>query len=97
MQLPRGLTLSLMQTKWAGILNPLLGNPSLQSSILTGIALVSGSNVINHQLGRKLVGWRIIRIRASATIYDLQDTNTMPELTLLLHASADVTIDLEVF
>lgn len=97
MELPKGLTLALMQTKWASILNPLLGNPSLQSLVLTSIPLASGSNAINHGLGRKLQGWKIVRQRASATIYDTQDSNAQPTLTLLLTASAPVVVDLEVF
>ena len=97
MQLPYGLDLSQMQTKWKAILDPFLGKPSLQSSILQSISLASGSNTINHGLGRTLRGWRIIRLRASATIYDTQDSNPNPQLTLLLTASAPVVADVEVF
>lgn len=97
MQLPKGLTLPLLQTKWASILNPLLGNPSLNSVILPNVNLVNGSNTINHTLGRALMGWRLIRVRAAATIYDTQDSNPMPSLTLLLTSNAAVTVDLEVF
>ena len=97
MQLPYGLGLSQMQTKWRSILNPLLGNPSLQSLIIPDISLVMGSNTINHTLGRKLTGWRIIRINAVSNIYDTQDQNTMPDLTLLLISSAPCVVSLEVF
>ena len=97
MQLPRGLTLELMQTKWASVLNPLIANPSLNSIILNNIPLSSGANTINHRLGRKLTGWRIVRLRASATIYDTQDSNPSPNLTLLLTSSATVVADIEVF
>lgn len=97
MLLPKGLTLELMQTKWAGIINPLLTNPSLNSVILESVSLGIGSNSINHTLGRKLTGWRLVRLRAAATIYDTQDVNPMPDLTLLLTSNAVVTVDLEVF
>lgn len=97
MNLPKGLDLSLMQTKWAAILNPLLSNPSLNSIILEKIVLISGTSTINHGLGRKLQGWRIIRINAAATIYDQQDTNTMQDLTLILVSNALVTVSIEVF
>lgn len=97
MLLPLGLDISLMQTKWASILNVLLKNPSLKSSILKSVSLASGSNTINHQLGRALTGWRIVRQRASATIYDTQDSNSYPDLTLLLTASGAVVVDIEVF
>lgn len=89
--------LSLLQTKWKSILDVILGNPSLDSVILTQVPLNSGSNVINHTLGRKLMGWRIIRQRQSATVYDTQDSNSKPQLTLQLTASANVIVDLECF
>lgn len=97
MELPKGLTLPLMQTKWASILNPVIANPSANSLILPNISLISGSNVVNHSLGRKLTGWRLVRVRAAVTIYDTQDSNPMPSLTLLLTSNAPVMVDLEVF
>lgn len=89
--------LNQLQTKWQAILNPLLGNPSIQSIILNNVQLSTGSNSINHKLGRKLVGWRIVRLRASVTLYDQQDDNQMPQLTLILVSSGDVIADIEVF
>lgn len=89
--------LSLLQTRWASELNPVLRNPSLQSIILTNVALTSGANVINHLLGRKLQGWRIVRLRGPANVYDTQDSNPSPKLTLQLVSDADVVADLEVF
>ena len=86
-----------MQNRWAAILNPVISNPSSQSHILHNLVLGMGSNVINHLLGRKLVGWRIVRLRAAATVYDTQDASVHPDLTLTLVASAPVTVDLEVF
>lgn len=95
--LPMGLDLSMMQQKWKSILDELLGNPSLDSSILKGVSLSSGANVINHKLGRKLQGWKVVRQRASATLYDTQDSNPNPQLTLFLTASGAVVVDLEIF
>lgn len=97
MQLPKGLTLPMMQTKWASILNVLLSNPSLNSNILENVSLGSGTTVINHLLGRKLLGWRIIRINAAATIYDQQTSNQTPDLTLVLVSNAVAIVTLEVF
>lgn len=87
----------LMQTDWIKKLNPLLAKPQSASSILQNVSLTTGNNTINHLLGRKLQGWKIIRQRASASIYDNQDNNSMQSLTLLLVSSAPVVIDLEVF
>lgn len=97
MQLPLGLTLSLMQTKWASILNSLIANPSLQSSILSAVNLVSGTTVVNHLLSRKLIGWRIVGINGVASIYDKQATNQTPQTTLILVSNAPVQVTLEVF
>jgi hypothetical protein len=87
----------LLQKKWASILNPLIENPGNQANILSGIKLVSGTNTINHLLGRKLQGYRIILKSASASIYDKQLTNQTPDITLQLVSDAAVTVSLEVF
>lgn len=87
----------LMQNAWAARINPLLKNPANNSLILKEVILTTGSNIVNHLLGRKLQGWAIIRKRAAAEIYDTQDANSMPELTLTLTSSANVTVDLMVF
>lgn len=89
--------LSMMQTRWAAVLNNFMANPSLTGTVLKQVSLSSGSNVINHKLGRKLQGWFITRIRAASNLYDTQDTNIMPELTLQLEASADAIVDIYVF
>lgn len=89
--------LSLLQTNWATQINPVLANPVINGFILKEVQLSSGTNVVNHKLGRKLQGWFIVRQRASATIYDTQDSNSNPSLTLFLTASANVTVDIYVF
>lgn len=89
--------LTLLQTNWAKSINPLLKNPSLQSNILSQVDLAIGSNTINHLLGRKLQGWRIVRLRANAAIYDNQDNNPRPDQTLILVSDAVVSCDIEVF
>lgn len=95
--LPKMQTLDQLQSKWPAILNPIIKNPSNNSNILKNIKLTTGTNVINHGLGQNLQGWNPIRIRSSATFYDQQDSNQMPDLTLVLVSSADVVIDLEVY
>lgn len=101
MQLPLFQTavkeLSLMQTKWKSILDPLLGNLSSQSSLLPNVALNNGTTVVNHMLGRKLIGWSIVGINGAATIYDQQASNQTPQSTLVLISNAAVTVSLEVF
>lgn len=95
--MPQKLDLPKMQTTWAQQLDPIISNPLNNSIILQNISLITGVNVINHKLGRKLQGWTPTRIRAAATFFDQQDTNQTPQLTLVLVASAPAIIDLEVF
>ena len=89
--------LMLMQTNWAGQLNPLLAGPFADGLIIPNQPLINGTTQVNHRLGRPLQGWMIVRQRASAAIYDTQDANQMPNLTLSLVSSAAVTVDLFVF
>lgn len=89
--------MTLMQNSWSSQLNPLLSNASLQSNILKKVTLNVGSNNINHLLGRTLQGYRVIRQRTQSQIWDSQDTNQSPQLTLILNATAAVVVDLEVF
>lgn len=89
--------MSLMQTSWSSSINPIIDLPISAGLILPSITLASGDNSVNHKLGRKLQGWFIVRQRASATVYDKQDSNQHPELTLTLTASGAVVVDLFVF
>jgi len=86
-----------MQTLWSAIINPIINRPQNSSTILKSVVLASGDNIIPHTLNRALQGWNIVRIRAAATIYDKQDDNDNPTVSLVLNSSAAVTIDLEVF
>lgn len=95
--LPQKLNLTDMQTRWASEIDPILKNATTNPLILPNVTLALGDNVVNHRLGRKLQGWYISRIRGPATIYDTQDINIMPTLTLQLNASAPVSIDLVVW
>lgn len=89
--------LQMLQTRWASIIDPVISNPANNSLILKNVQLVSGTNIVNTLLGRKLQGWSIVRLRGAATIYDEQDTNSTPNLTLILVSNANVSCDLELF
>lgn len=97
MKLPLRLPWDQASDRWATILTPIVESPSSSPVTLSNIKLVSGDNVINHTLGRKLTGWSLSRIRAVAAIYDKQDTNQAANLTLVLNSSANVVIDLSVW
>lgn len=89
--------LAIVQQNLVRVLNPIFSTQTLGGNILSNITLVTGSNTINHGLGRNLNGWQIVRQRASASIWDSQDANKMQNLTLILNSSAPVTVDLYVF
>lgn len=86
--------MTLLQTNWATELNPLLKNPVNNGLLLKDIVIASGSNVINHRLGRKMQGWVVVDINSSAQIYRSAAFN---DLTLTLTSSAAATISLYVF
>lgn len=83
-----------MQTNWASQLNPLLAQPMSSGLILKDVALISGTTVVNHLLGRKIQGWFVVDSNAAATVYRSAAKNA---LTLSLTSSAAVTVDLFVF
>lgn len=85
---------SLLQTKWKSILDPLLGIPTVNGNLLSNIVLVNGDTVINHKLGRKLIGWQITDQNAAASIYR---SKPISDTTLTLTSNAICTISLWVF
>lgn len=87
----------LLQNSWGAVLNQLLRRPANNSILLKNVQLQVGANVVNHRLGRPLQGWVIIRKRADAAIYDTQDENQAPALTLNLVSDTAVSVDLMVF
>lgn len=86
--------LSMMETQWASLLNPILANPFTNPSILKNVALINGATVINHKLGQLQQGYVITNINGAATVYRSQPFN---DLTLTLTSSAAVTADILVF
>lgn len=86
--------LSMMETQWASQLNPILSNPMTSPSILKSVSLISGSNVVNHLLGKTMQGWFITDINAAVTVYRSQPFN---DLTLTLVSSGPAVVTLAVF
>lgn len=88
-------TLSLMETKWASILNPVLSLPlNDKPSYLTNITLASGNNVINHLLGATPQGWILTDVNAAVSIYRNAAFNST---TLTLNSSGAAIVSLIVF
>lgn len=87
-----------LQNAISDSINPILSKVQNDSQILTGQQLMVGQkNIINTQLNRNLIGWRVIGQTNQADIWDNQINNPSPNLTLWLYSSADVTVNLEVF
>ena len=89
--------LNQIQDSIVDALDPLLALPLSNSNLIQNQALVSGANIVNHGLQRNLIGWFITRKNADQSVYDTQDTNPTPELTLTLVSSGTVNVDLIVF
>ena len=84
MSLPQRLTLIDMQNRWGSALDPVVNNPIVQGVQLTNQALVVGANSI------------ITGMHGSySQIYDTP--SLMPNLTLVLHASAITSVDVYVY
>jgi hypothetical protein len=94
MSLPQKLPIDLMQTKWAAQLNPLLSNLLTQGSLLINVQLINGVTVVNHLLGRKMMGWMIADQDAAASIYRSAPLN---DQTLTLTSNAATIARLWVF
>ncbi len=78
-------------------LDPILTNALVYGRLIENVNLVSGSNTIDHGLGRVLQGWIIVRKRSDAAIYDNQDNNSQPGVSLILVSDAAVSVNLYVF
>jgi len=90
--------LNLVQDNVEEAIGDLGNNSFFNGIILKDIELTSGQdNIISHKLGRKLIGWTLVRKRGLGDVYDLQDSNSTPFLTLILRTSVSVTVDIRVF
>jgi hypothetical protein len=94
MQLPLQNTLSLLQTKWKSIIDPVLANPTTNMSILKNVVLASGNNQIPHLLGKMQQGWVSLDINAAQTVFRYKAFN---DTYLYLTASGAMTVTLGVF
>lgn len=93
--LSSNLPWELANNLWAQSLNTVMLNPLLQGKIITAISLLATTPlVINHGLGRTLVGWLLTDNTANAVVWRTSPINSQ---TITLEASATTTISLWVF
>jgi len=95
--LPLNLPWFQAAVKWKSQLDPILSNPLLDGQLLQGVVLINGTTIVNHKLGRKLIGWFPVGLNTAAVIHDNQASNQTPQLTLSLTCNATVTVNLWVF
>jgi hypothetical protein len=86
--------LMLMQTQWKSAITPTITNPINQGQLITDIKLINGVTVVNHKLGRQMVGWMQTDIDAPAAYYRSKPFNST---TLTLTSNAAATLSLWVF
>lgn len=97
MALPIKLPLDQMQVKWKSQIDPVLSNQILQGQLIEGINLINGATTISHKLGRKLVGWIVVGISASAVVHDSQSLNPAQDTSLILVSTAPAMANIWVF
>jgi hypothetical protein len=77
-------------------LRPLLTNPRNDGHLIENIVITSGTaKTVNHGLGRILRGWEIADKNANANVW--KSTSSFPDKTLILNASANVTVSIYVY
>jgi len=91
-------TLSRIQERVEDAFLPVSDSKILDGHLIEGQALASGTtSEIAHSLGRKLIGYIVVKRNAAQHVYDTQETNDTPDKTLYLTAGGTVTVDLWVF
>ncbi len=94
MKLPLSMDWNKAQTRWASIINPVIALPPSQGTLLQNISLASGSNVINHMLGKIQQGWIVTDLNSNVTLYRSAPFN---DKTLTLTSSGAAIISLWVY
>lgn len=89
--------INLIQDRILEGLNFSLSNVLTDAQLIDSLSLTTGNNVVSHKLGRKLLGWFVVRINAAITLFDTQATNLLSDKTLNLTASGPAIASLVVF
>lgn len=72
--------------------------PQLDSVIVKNVTLSAAiDNLVEHKLGREIVGWQIIRQNANAVVYESSTVNTTPSAFVILRTSAACTVTILFF
>jgi hypothetical protein len=77
---------------------PIVNSEIIDGTLCKNVSLTAGvANDVTHMLGRKPLGWMLVRKRQDSRIWDLQDDNPNPTTTLTMACSHDVTVDIWFF
>lgn len=79
---------------WAQVLNPIMNAPLNNVQIISNYSFKTGTNIINHGLGRLMQGWFLIDPEGTGTVFRAAPLNAS---TLTLTSSADFTSSIGVF
>jgi len=91
-----GRVVTNLQANVADALTPLQNKPILDGIFLREVAIVSGSNLIQHKLGRKLVGYFVVSQSAASTFFDdIQSTTSTTSFSIT--ATSPCKVNLWVF
>jgi hypothetical protein len=77
--------------------NTVLNAGILDYNIVSNQVLAVGDNIVNHKLGRAVIGWFIIRKRGPGNFYDKQDSNPTPTKNIVINSDSAVTVDFYFF
>jgi hypothetical protein len=91
-----GDTLNRLQNKLVDAVGALRASPLAPSKVLTSVAIGTSSTEVAHTLGRRVVGWVVVRRDANAVVWE-STTQTDRTRFLTLQAGSAVTVDLLVF
>ena len=88
--------LNQVQDSVAQALKPLLNMAIADGRLIENIEITSGTaSIVEHKLDRTIRGWIVVRKNANSNIWE--STSSIPDKTLILNASATVTVSLWVF
>lgn len=89
--------LTRFQDNIADVFSYLLGQPLNDYNIVSSLTLGASDTLVNHGLGRRIIGYIIINRNANETVYTSATSNSNPELFVILKASGTVIVDILFF
>lgn len=91
-----GRIVTNLQANVADALTPLQNKPILDGILLRSLSVLSGSNTIQHKLGRKIVGYFVVSQTAASGFHDdIQSTSS--KTSFVLTATNPCTLNVWIF